>query len=107
MGKLVLTAAMKDRVKFLGIEWADEGEGYASCVGSYMSTLAYVALPKGHPAIGDHYDSHDPVVNGGLTFGEGNVFGWDYGHAYNYGSPETDILAALSYFREIAAKVPA
>lgn len=108
MTKLVLTDAMKERTKFLGSKWTDEGDGYASLVGSYMSTLAYIAVPAGHPAIDDHYDDHDPEVNGGLTFSEGNVFGWDYAHAYNDGSPETDIPVALAYFRALVEKaVPA
>lgn len=98
-----LTGAMKERIDRLEGEWRDEGGGYAS-LSAYSSgfmpgELAYVSLPKDHPDIGKDYDDLDPEVNGGLTYAEDNVFGWDYMHAYNSGSPETDILSALEYFR--------
>lgn len=109
-GMKMMTEAMQDRARALGTEWTDEGDGYYSISG-YVSRgfmggdLAYVALPLDHPDIGKRDDEVDPEVNGGLTFHEGNVFGWDYMHAYNGGSPETDIPAALEYFRSRAMRV--
>lgn len=108
------TKDMKEREECLGNKWKDEGEGYFSIVGSsaagVMSAMArtgggsgcvaYIALPKGHKDIGKSYDDLDPEVNGGLTFGEGNVFGWDYAHFQNVGSPQEHIKNALKYFRK-------
>lgn len=95
-----MTEAMQDRAVALAATWKDEGDGYFSISGyGPGGPVAYVALPEGHAAIGKHYDDFAPDVNGGLTFGEGNVFGWDYAHYQNYGSPETDIPSALDYFR--------
>lgn len=100
-----LTPAMQKRAEVVGGEWRDEGDGYASLVGHSPSPLgfavAYIALPAGHHDIGKHYDSlWDCPVNGGLTYANDNVFGWDYGHYNNPGSPGTDIPAALTFFHE-------
>ncbi len=98
-----LTKEMKEREESLGVKWKDEGNGYASLIGknSHLSILlAYIALPEGHPDIDQTYDGLNPDVNGGLTFGDGNVFGWDYGHYINQGTPEGDIKSALKYFKE-------
>lgn len=106
---MTLTQAMIERAEFLGAPWCDEGGGYysMSTAGPCTGDVAYVAIPESHPFCGRSY--HDllndgPNVNGGLTFGDGNVFGWDYGHAFNDGSPKADILRALAYFR--AADIP-
>lgn len=108
------TKVMKEREKTLGVKWKDEGNGYFSLVGKNPSPgmaiamsfvdggsgeLAYIALPQGHPDIGKSYDDLEPDVNGGLTFAEGNVFGWDYAHVYNSGTPEQHIKNALKYFK--------
>lgn len=45
------------------------------------------------------YDDLQPNVNGDLTFGKDNVFGWDYSHFQNFGTPEEDINNALEYFK--------
>ena len=103
------TEVMQEREKCLGATWHDEGNGYFSMVASafFGAQVAYVALPTGHPDCGKQYDDLSPDVNGGLTYGEDNVYGWDYGHAYNRGSPETDIPRALAYFRSRSAVVAA
>lgn len=103
--KMIKTNAMKEREKSLSQEWKDEGDGYFSIIGTgTFGEVAYVALPKGHPDIGKTYVDLCPEVNGGLTFGDGNVYGWDYGHAYNSGSPTAtgDIKNVLLYFRNRA-----
>lgn len=87
---------MEERIGTLGFEWKNEGDGYFSM---NAGDLAYVAIPENHPDVDNHYDNFDPDVNGGLTYGMGNVYGWDYKHAYNNGSPLEDIPAALEYFR--------
>jgi len=80
----------------------DEGGGYRSMTGyGTGGAVAYVELPKGHPdARKRNYDHVDAPVNGGLTFKQGRVFGWDYAHAYNFGTPAGDIKEALAYFRK-------
>jgi hypothetical protein len=96
----VCTTAMAERSR-VGVEWKDEGRGYYSGVGSYMGVLAYVALPPDHYCTGKDYNDFTPVVNGGLTFGVDNVFGWDYCHAYNHHDVDGDIKKALTYFRRM------
>lgn len=91
-------------VKILGLQANDEGGGYHS-ISFHNGTalVAYVAIPKDHPLVGKGYDDledYGPEVNGGLTFARDNIFGWDYMHAYNSGTPEGDIAAALAWFRE-------
>lgn len=92
---------MQERADRVGVVWKDEGDGYFSGfgLGPMGIQLGYIALPDGHPAIHMDYDSLSPDVNGGLTWGKGRVFGWDYGHAYNYSNLSHDIPAALEYFR--------
>lgn len=96
------TKAMKEREECLGVKWKDERDGYFSliCVSpTGLGNVAYIALPKGHPDIGRDHNELSPEVNGGLTFGEGNVFGWDYMHYQNFGTPEGDIKKAIKYFK--------
>lgn len=100
----MLTSAMIRRIERVGTVWCDEGYGYYSAEGDGLfSTLAYIALPKTHPLCGVDYedvdDSGGPRVNGGLTFSDDNVFGWDYGHFENNTIIEVDINNALNYFR--------
>lgn len=105
-----MTDAMTERAQCLGAEWKDEGDGYFSLTGRARLgfRLVYVALPEGHQDIGTDYDNvGDPVVNGGLTFSESNVFGWDYGHYQNdEGEWEAHIQNALGHFRSRAVVVP-
>jgi hypothetical protein len=107
----MLTKAMKERAELLNAEWKDEGDGYFSLIGELhisfcgSHALAYIALPKGHPCIGKPYDDFSVDVNGGLTFGERNVFGWDYGHAYNDFDIPQHIANALSFFKEFTKEV--
>lgn len=90
---------MKEREIATGMKWKDEGSGYFSLIGHFFGVVAYIALPKGHPDIGKDYDELSPEVNGGLTFGVDNVFGWDYAHFQNSGTPEEHIKNALEYFK--------
>lgn len=98
------TGPMIDREKVTGKKWEDEGDGYASLQGVFYAVVCYISLPKGHPDIDKGYDELSPDVNGGLTFANGNVFGWDYGHAFNPGTPSEDIKSALKYFKQRGKK---
>jgi len=93
---------LEKRQKFVGGTIEDEGNGYFSLVGcgGFSNIVAYIMLPKGHPDCNKDYDKLDPNVNGGLTYGDGRVYGWDYGHFQNYGTPSEDIKNALKYFRK-------
>lgn len=119
-----MNATMEKRAACVGGEWKDEGDGYFSLrgtspagaaafalIGAYgngSGQLAYVALPERHPDIDKDYDSLAPDVNGGLTFGAGNVFGWDYGHGFeNRTDVAGDIACAIAYFKARAAKAGA
>lgn len=94
------TEAMKEREQF-GATWKDEGGGYFSTsFQGPFALLSYVAVPENHPDVGKDYDTLYPEVNGGLTFGDGNVFGWDYGHYQNHNDIEGDIARALEFFRD-------
>jgi len=95
---------MARRTRASGAEWKKEGGGYYSGVGVGFAELAYVALPLNHPDNNKDYHDLNPRVNGGLTFGEGNVYGWDYAHFENFGTPQGDIKTALKYFRARARK---
>lgn len=100
------TIEMKERTVRVGGEWKDEGDGYFSLrgrnpIGFGSGDLAYVAVPLNHPAVGKDYDDLSPDVNGGLTFAENNVFGWDYMHAFNTFDIDGDIANALDYFRSL------
>jgi len=107
----MLTKEMEERINTLKAEWKDEGDGYYS-MNAYsvpnpftqQFKLAYVAIPENHPLVnkGYHEIEADVEVNGGLTFAEGNVFGWDYGHAYNDTDIDGDIRRALDYFKSKA-----
>jgi hypothetical protein len=101
----IKTQAMIDREQSrAGVEWNHVGNNYFVGLGHGPMgiRLVYIALPPNHPCINDHYDKHqDLEVNGGLTFGEGNVFGWDYGHAYNDHNYTADFDNALTYFKAL------
>lgn len=112
-----MTPTMTARAERVGGTWHDEGDGYfslrgtspgmgmamaalAGLGGNLRAELAYVAIPETHPDVGRDYDELEPDVNGGLTFGDGNVFGWDYGHGFeNRTDVDGDIVRALAYFR--------
>lgn len=113
MGKALITTrkaelmvlhidAMKERAECLGAEWVDLADGYMWMVamGSF-APLAYIAIPLNHPLVGVDYDEledYGPSVNGGVTYASGNVFGWDYGHYMNNGTPAGDVVTAMSWF---------
>lgn len=89
-----------DRAHIIGGEIIELGDGFRGLVGyGGFSTVAYIELPPGHPDIGKGYNDLDPEVNGGLTYAHGRVFGWDYGHAYNTGTPSEDMQNAYYYFK--------
>jgi len=119
---VVMTNAMKSRVAVLGCSWINEGYEYYSIIGKSKLfdnikqitgkllnnkvrnrqpiipsdfVLVYIAIPEDHVDIRKSYDDLSPEVNGGLTFADDNVFGWDYGHANNSGTPEEDIQNAF------------
>lgn len=109
-----MTPEMKSRVEAVGGQWNDEGGGYWSLHGlGPVAAVAYVAIPEEHPLnnipycryslddcpIGVESIGGGPDVNGGLTFGHGNVFGWDYGHLSNRSDIVGDISRALEFFR--------
>jgi hypothetical protein len=112
---------LMERTKTVGGTPVDEGDGYWSLIGKSPAgveammmlsmidggcgsgEVAYVQLPDGHPDIGKvgkDYDDLEPDVNGGLTYSNGPVFGWDYCHDYNEGTPSDDIKNAIKYFKE-------
>lgn len=91
---------LERRKEVTGGDITDLGGGYYGLVGHVSSTVAYIELPEDHPDIGKDYNDLSPDVNGGLTFGAGRVYGWDYGHAYNTGTPSGDMQNALRYFKE-------
>ena len=116
MDKNGCSKELLDRTKYIGGTPIDEGDGYWSLIGKsptltsvatsmlgmasgFSGEVAYVQLPKGHEDIGKDEGSLDPPVNGGLTYSDGPVFGWDYGHAYNSGTPKDDIKGAIEYFK--------
>lgn len=85
-----------------------EDNGYYSLVGQgRFSLLAYVCLPEGHSDTDKKYfdlctEKLDwgPDVNGGLTFSNGRVFGWDYGHAKNSNDIKGDIKRTIDFFHK-------
>ena len=99
---------MQERAATLGREWKDAGGGYFTLLGlGFGGDVAYVAVPRSHPLVDHRYDdlpNGGPDVNGGITFAEGNVFGWDYAHATNTSAPTEDIPAAIAWFKAAAAK---
>ena len=99
------TPAMIEREQATWNKWKDEGDGYYSLIGQFYGVVAYISLPKNHPCIGKSYDDLEPDVNGGLTFSEENVFGWDYDHYQNNSSPEIDIPNAINYFKKLLCTI--
>jgi hypothetical protein len=97
-----LTKAMINRADCLCEDWKDEGQNYFSLVGStpHGRVVAYIALPKKHPDCNKHYHSFVPDVNGGLTYSDDNVYGWDYSHYTNDFDTAKHIKNALKYFRD-------
>jgi len=90
------------RERRASVVWQDEGAGYWSGKGFVSAAVAYVALPEGHPDCERDYSDevfYDLDVNGGLTFKDGNVFGWDYAHYENRTDVDGDIQRALAFFR--------
>jgi len=92
--------AMEEREKATNQKWIDKGDGYFTLQAQFFATVIYVAIPKENKCCGKGYDDFmDLEVNGGLTFANENVFGWDYGHAYNKFDFEGDIKRAIEYFK--------
>lgn len=96
---------MKERRENVGGAWKDEGDGFFSLIGSNISPLAYVKLPKGHPDFNKDYNGLNPIVNGGLTFGVDGIFGWDYAHIHNDFNIDQHIKNALRYFKKRLKKL--
>lgn len=96
-----MTNEMTERTERATVVWRDRGMGYFSGIGRAFALVAYVALPENHPAMNAEYDDFDIDVNGGLTFADGNVFGWDYAHGRNTYDVEGDINRALTFFMEM------
>lgn len=98
-----MTEAMIERAA-LGGKWRHEGAGYFSCsLNSGVCLCAYIALPKSHPLVGHSYndlEDYGPDINGGMTFSDENVFGWDYGNLTPTFDVKGDTKAALEWFRE-------
>lgn len=108
---------MKEREERVDGKWTKLEGGYYSmkgktescCVAYIACCVAYIALPKDHPDAGKDYKKLDADVTGGLSFSEGNVFGWDYMHGilpidvndHLVGDAvfEEDIQSALLFFR--------
>lgn len=92
----------------LGVEAEYHGDGYWSLTGyTSMAQVAYICLPKKHPDVGkDYYDIMDedggPDVNGGFTYSEGPVFGWDYAHAFNDMNIDKHVRNAIKFFKKRA-----
>ena len=101
---MIITKSMEERAKATGTEWHDEGDGYASLIGYFYATVTYLAIPEIHPDVNKSNEDLCPDVNGGLTFRDGNVFGWDYGHYRNTGTPQKDIKSAINWFKRRAKK---
>ena len=78
---------------------AHSGANVSMLLGAASDLLAYIELPKGHPDVGKSYNNLSPEVNGGLTYGNGRIFGWDYCHAHNDMDVESHVRNALEYFR--------
>ena len=91
--------AMEERVEATGSEWKDRGDGYFVLEGDFFAKVIYVAIPKSHKLVGSSYSNLDIEVNGGITFAQENVFGWDYGHYGNSNDYEGDISRAIEYFK--------
>lgn len=95
------TKEMKERTETLGADWKDEGDGYYSLFGSTdFGLVCYIAIPISHRLVGTEFDELDVNVNGGLTFSEGNVFGWDYAHNTNDYNYNQHIKNAIEFFKE-------
>jgi len=77
----------------------------SAILGPASDVVAYIEIPKDHSDVGKGYNDLDPEVNGGLTFAEGRVFGWDYGHAHNDLDYEKHIENAPKYFRARESKI--
>ena len=100
-GKEEEEGTLEVRQKYAGGNIINLGGGYRGLIGNGgYSPVAYIELPENHPDVGKKYSKLEPEVNGGLTFGAGRVYGWDYGHAYNNGTPKEDVQNALRYFKE-------
>lgn len=94
------TKAMIEREEATSSTWKNKGNGYYILQGSFYVPVIYIALPEGHPDIKTSYNDLNPDVNGGLTYKNENVFGWDYNHFDNDYDFEGHIQNALEYFKK-------
>jgi hypothetical protein len=95
---------MKEREEKVGATWVDEGDGYFSLTGNTsFCQVAYIKIPDKHPLAGRRYSDevfYDVDVNGGLTYSEGTIYGWDYGHSDNNFEVVEHIKNAIDFFKE-------
>mgnify|MGYP001570952572 CR=1 FL=1 len=116
-----ITTAMAERAQTLSARWRfiDDLDYARLDAQGPISPLVYIAIPVNHPLVGrdgvsvglylgvvqklvtetEGYD-YGPDVNGGITFQEDNVFGWDYAHYQNTFDFDGDFERALAWFRE-------
>jgi len=93
------TKEMIERENRTGNKFCIDRYGYGILKGYFFAEVIYISLPNGHPCINKDYLDEEVDVNGGLTFGKGNVFGWDYGHYKNIYNFKKDIKNAIDYFK--------
>ena len=92
--------AMEEREETTGNKWVESGDGYFVLEGSFFAKVIYIAIPKDHPLCNpEDYLDFDVEVNGGLTFNNDNVFGWDYNHLHNGSDYKGDTERAIEYFK--------
>lgn len=92
------TSVMKNREKVLEMKWKDEGDGYSSLKAIAHFPVCYIAIPPNHKDVGVNYENLCPMINGGFTFGKGNVFGWHY-KGDNIIDIKNDIKCVIKYFK--------
>ncbi|HED05842.1 MAG TPA: hypothetical protein ENI61_04065 [Ignavibacteria bacterium] len=104
--KTLKTKEMIKREKTTGSKFIIDSDGYGILKGYiFFLKVIYISLPKGHQDINKHYDGLNPNVNEGLTFFEGNIFGWDYGHSKTTNDYKGDIKRALEFFKARGKKI--
>ncbi len=101
---MIMTEVMRERMDITGIKWIQPDpryDFYFSTLGYGYFPVMYIAIPEDHKFVNvdrDDLPAYGPEVNGGITFAQGNVFGWDYGHYQNSHNYKGDIISALKYF---------
>ena len=106
MNPAPITPAMAERAQKFSARWrfVDDLDYARLDAQGPFSPLVYIAIPTSHPLVGRDFESEEfdygPDVNGGITFQEDNVFGWDYAHYQNTFDFDGDFERALAWFRE-------